>query len=294
MRLLSRNRGVLVLAVGICLASCRETPEQPIEWVTGSVRSADGVLISYQGAGEGPVSLVFVHGWSCDRSYWKEQLDYFARVHRVVALDLAGHGDSGLNRDDWTFAAFGEDVAAVINGLGLERIVLVGHSMGGPVILEAARIAPQEVIGLVAVDALQDPDAPSMTPEAIQVFLGPFEENFSDAMRGLIPGAMFVPESDPILKAWIVEDMASAPPDVGIGAVRGNMQWPSTTRSEALAALQVPMRLINSPMYRTDSTAVRRYGMDVVIMSGVGHFAMLEDPETFNALLSSAIAGFAN
>ena len=103
MRVLSQARRVLVLGVGICLASCHEVPEQSVEWVTGSVRSADGVLISYQMAGEGPVSVVFVHGWSCDRGYWKEQLDYFARVHRVVALDLAGHGDSGLNRDDWTF-----------------------------------------------------------------------------------------------------------------------------------------------------------------------------------------------
>ncbi len=294
MRMRSRARRVLVLGVGIFLASCHQATEQPFEWVTGSVRSADGVPISYQMAGEGPVSVVFVHGWLCDRDYWKEQLDYFAQVHRVVALDLAGHGDSGLNRDEWTLPAFGEDVAAVINGLGLERVVLVGHSMGGPVIVETARIAPQEVIGLVAVDALQNPDAPGMTLDAMQGFLAPFEESFSDAVRDLVSAGMFVPQSDPILKAWIVEDMASAPPDVGVGAVRNTILWPTTTRSEALAALRVPVRLINSPVYPTDSAAANRYGMDVVIMSGVGHFAMMEDPETFNALLSSAIADFAN
>ena len=293
MRLHSRNTGVLVLAVGICLASCQKTSEQSVEWVTGSVRSADGVQVSYQMAGDGPLSVVFVHGWSCDHNYWKEQLDYFAQVHRTVALDLAGHGDSGLNRDDWTIPAFGEDVAAVIDGLKLDRVVLVGHSMGGPVIVEAARIAPQEVIGLVVVDALQDPDAPGMTLDAMQGFLARFEENFSDAMRDLVSTGMFVPESDPILKAWIVEDMASGPPEVGVGALRANILWPSTTRSNALAALRVPVRLINSPLYPTDSAAVNRYGMDVVIMSGVGHFLMMEDPKRFNALLSSAIANFA-
>jgi len=294
MRVLGRARWVLVMAVGICLASCHEAPEQSFEWVAGSVRSADGVPISYQMAGEGSVSVVFVHGWLCDRGYWKEQLDYFARVHRVVALDLAGHGGSGLNRDEWVLPAFGEDVAAVINGLGLERVVLVGHSMGGPVIVEAARIVPREVIGLVAVDTLQDPDAPGMTPDAMQSFLVPFEENFSDAVRNLVSAAMFVPESDPTLKAWIVEDMASAPPDVGVGALRNTILWATTTRSEALAALRVPVRLINSPLYPTDSEAANRHGMNVVIMSGVGHFAMMEDPEMFNALLSSAIADFAN
>ncbi len=117
---------------------------------------------------------------------------------------------------------------------------------------------------------------------------------FSDAMRNLVSAVMFVPQSDSILKAWIVEDMASGPPDVGMGALRNTLLWPTTTRSEALAALRVPVRLINSPLYPTDSAAVNRYGMDVVIMPGVGHFAMMEDPATFNALLSTAIADFAN
>jgi hypothetical protein len=76
--------------------------------------------------------------------------------------------------------------------------------------------------------------------------------------------------------------MASAPPDVGVGALQNTMLWPTTTRSEALAALGVPVRLINSPLYPTDSAAAHRYGMGVVIMSGVGHFAMMEDPRTFN------------
>ncbi len=284
----------LVLGLGICLASCQKPSEQSVEWITGSVRSADGVQVSFQMAGEGPLSVVFVHGWSCDRSYWREQLDYTAQLHRTVALDLAGHGESGLNRDDWTFPAFGEDVAAVINGLGLEHIVLVGHSMGGPVIVEATRIAPQEVIGLVVVDALQDPDAPGRTLDEMQGFLARFEENFSDAMRDLVSNTMFVPESDSILKEWIVEDMASGSPGVGVGALRANILWPSTTRTDALDALRVPVRLINSPLYTTNTAAVNRYGMDVVIMPGVGHFLMLEDPMRFNALLSSAIAEFTN
>jgi len=294
MRVLSRTRWFPVLAAGLCLAACDEASEQPSEWVAGSVQSSDGVSISYQVAGKGPVSVVFVHGWLCDRGYWKEQLDYFSRAHRVVALDLAGHGDSGVNRDEWTRPRFGEDVAAVISHLGLDRVVLVGHSMGGPVIVEAARIAPREVIGLVAVDALQDPDAPGMTLEATQRFVATFEKSFSEAVRDLVSAAMFVPQSDPMLKSWIVEDMASAPPDVGVGALRNTILWQTTTRSEALAALRVPMRLINSPLYPTDSAAAHRYGMSVVIMPGVGHFAMMEDPETFNGLLSSAIGDFAN
>ena len=280
------------LATVICLTSCHEVHAQTPSWISGSVRSADGVLISFQTAGEGPVSLVFVHGWTCDRSYWRGQLEYFAQNHRVVALDLAGHGESGLNRDDWTLSAFGHDVVAVMDSLQLKGVVLVGHSMGGPVIVEAARIAPQNVIGLVGVDTLQDPDAPGMTHEAVQRSVTRFEKNFANAMRKLVSAVMFVTQSDAELKNWIVEDMASAEPEVGIGALRSTLLWPSTSRSEALAALPAPVRLINSTLFPTNSAAVEKYGMDVVIMSEVGHFLMMEAPESFNAHLSSAIDEF--
>ena len=294
MRILSIISMQFALATVICLVSSHEALAQTPSWVFGTVRSADGVQISYQTAGEGPVSLVFVHGWTCDRSYWRGQLEFFAQNHRVVALDLAGHGESGLNRDDWTLPAFGQDVVAVMDSLELKRVVLIGHSMGGPVIVEAARIAPQNVIGLVGVDTLQDPDAPSMTQEAVRRSIERFEKSFKSAMRELVSVAMFVSDSDPTLKSWIVEDMASAVPEVGIGALRSTLIWQSTSRSEALAALPAPLRLINSSLFPTNSAALERYGMDVVIMSGVGHFLMMEAPEKFNPLLASAIEEFAD
>ncbi len=294
MRILSIITMQFALATVICLVSFHEALAQTPSWVSGTVRSADGVLISYQTAGEGPVSLVFVHGWTCDRSYWRGQLEFFAQNHRVVALDLAGHGESGLNRDDWTLPAFGQDVVAVMDSLELKRVVLIGHSMGGPVIVEAARIAPQNVIGLVGVDTLQDPDAPSMTQEAVRRSVERFEKSFKSAMRELVSAAMFVSDSDPELKSWIVEDMASAVPEVGMGALRSTLLWPSTSRSEALAALPAPLRLINSSLFPTNSASLERYGMDVVIMSGVGHFLMMEAPEKFNPLLASAIEEFAD
>ena len=97
-------------------------------------------MIHYDVHGQGDRALVFVHCWSCDtRTYWQNQVDEFAKDFRVVTVDLGGHGQSGMNRKEWTMAAFGADVAAVVNKLDLKNIVLVGHSMGGPVCLEAAR-----------------------------------------------------------------------------------------------------------------------------------------------------------
>ena len=113
---------------------------------TGTAISADGLPIYYTVQGEGEPALVFVHGWCCDGGYWSEQLGRFAQRYKVVAVDLGGHGQSGLGRQTWTMEAFGEDVKSVVEKLGLTKAVLVGHSMGGKVIIEAARLMPGRVV----------------------------------------------------------------------------------------------------------------------------------------------------
>ena len=124
--------------------------------VSGTATSPDGVPIRYDAAGKGDPALVFVHCGGCNRGFWDGQMAYFAAKHRVVALDLAGHGQSGSGRKDWTMDAFGEDVVSVVEALGLKRVVLIGHSLGGPAVLEAARRMPGRVAGLVLVDSWVD------------------------------------------------------------------------------------------------------------------------------------------
>ena len=106
----------------------------------GVTKVKDSVEIHYESGGSGSLARVFIHGWNCDRSYCSAQLLVFATTHQVVAIDLAGHGDSGINRADWSMGHFGADVAGVADALRLEDIPLIGHSMGGPVALEAARL----------------------------------------------------------------------------------------------------------------------------------------------------------
>ena len=121
------------------------------------VQSADGVPIHYDVQGNGPPALLFVHGWCCDHHVWDGQVDHFAPHYTVVRPDLAGHGASGRDRAHWTMEAFGGDVAAVVEQLGLDQVVLIGHSMGGAVIVEAARRLPDAVIGLVGADTWRAP-----------------------------------------------------------------------------------------------------------------------------------------
>ncbi len=79
--------------------------------------SKDGTPISYEIFGKGEPTLLFVHGWSCDARYWRAQVPVFSKKYRVVVLDLAGHGHSGMSRIKYTMGSFGEDVRAVTESM---------------------------------------------------------------------------------------------------------------------------------------------------------------------------------
>jgi pimeloyl-ACP methyl ester carboxylesterase len=251
--------------------------------------SADGVPIHYEAQGTGQPALVFIHGWSCNRSYWEKQVGHFARQYQVVAVDLAGHGESGLDRQAWTMPAFGADVVVVVEKLGLEQVVLIGHSMGGPVIIEAALRMPGRVVGLVGVDTYRNRER-TWTQEKIDEILAPFRANFVEATQKFVR-TMFIPESNYALVERIVNDMPTTPPEVGIGAMEGTLMN-SLNLTTALKEVKAPIVAINSDCWPNDIESAQRHGIKVVFMSGVGHFVMMEDAQTFNSLLEEVVREF--
>jgi pimeloyl-ACP methyl ester carboxylesterase len=282
---------LLSMSIILLIIGCAKQEEEPAIIVDSAI-SADGNAIHYQVQGQGKPALIFIHGWCCDRSYWDAQLPYFAQKYKVVAIDLAGHGESGLDRKEWTMGAFGEDVVAVVDKLNLDQVVLVGHSMGGPVILEAARRMPKRVIGLVGVDTLQNFEG-KLTQEQIDDWFSPLRANFVEATRNFVR-TMFTPNSDPALVEKIVADMSSAPQEVGLGALEGYVDFQNNEIIQVLQEVQTPITCINSDQYPTNVEANQHYAPSykAVIMSGAGHFNMIEDPETFNRLLEETVQEF--
>lgn len=248
--------------------------------------SADGVSVAYEVRGRGTPAIVFVHGWSCDRTYWKHQMDFFADRFQVVAIDLGGHGESGVGRRAWTMESFGRDVVAVADQLGLGQVVMVGHSMGGDVIVEAARMRPDGVSGLVWADVYTTLGRPR-TQDQIEQLVGLVREDFAQGVRDLV-GRMFLPGSDPALAEWVADDMSSADPEIGIDVLRRAISnEPALLR--LLPELTAAVVAINGDHEQTDAESLERYGVRPVHMPGAGHFLMLEDPETFNRILSETI-----
>ena len=143
----------------LALFSCTQhTAEKTKDVKNGQVN------INYQVAGAGPVTLLFVHGAYIDLDYWKNQVQYFSPNYRVLTMDLAGHGQSGHNRTDWTVAQFGQDLVAVLDQLDLHNVILIGHSMGGDVALEAAVARPDRILGLIGIDFFKNAGQP-LPPE---------------------------------------------------------------------------------------------------------------------------------
>ena len=251
--------------------------------------SADSNQIAYEVHGNGTPALVFVHGWSCDRSYWKGQIEPLSRNSKVVAIDLAGHGESGVNRKSWTIEAFGADVAAVVKKLNLQRVILVGHSMGSDVIAEAARQLQGRVAGLVLVDQYKSLEA-ALTNEEVEAFAAPFRTNFRDSVAAFVR-RIFVSTSDTVLIERIAADMSSAPPAIALNALVYTLNY-SRQMPQTLKELKLPVIAINDTRGPTDIASMKRHGVEVLIMPGVGHFLMMENPEGFNRLLKTAISKF--
>lgn len=251
-----------------------------------AVASADGIRIVYEAHGDGATALVFVHGWSCDRSYWDAQKLAFVREFTVVTIDLAGHGDSGLERREWTMAAFGDDVVAVVNALGLKRVVLIGHSMGGDVIVPAALRLPNRVAGLIWVDAYKKL-GPGRTKEEVEAFVAPFRADFVTRTQAFVR-RIFAPRADPTLVERVAAHMSSAPPKVAIPALESAFGYGRDIPG-LLEQLKLPVIAINSDNTPTDVGSLNRYGVEVMVMPGVGHFLHREDPARFNGVLLAAI-----
>ena len=254
------------------------------------VPSKDGTPISYEIYGVGEPSLVFVHGWSCDARYWRAQLPHFSKNHRVVVLDLAGHGHSGSTRSQYTMKSFGEDVQAVTEATDSRRIILIGHSMGGSVIAEAARLMPNRVIGLIGIDTLENIEYP-MTREELDQMIAPLAQDFRTGSRQFVK-PMILPSTDPQLREWILSDMSAAAPAVALSAMNEMMSQYITKEAAAIFdEILIPVITVNGDLWPINYEANRRhmFSFNAIVLKEADHFLMIDRKEEFNNALEKAV-----
>jgi len=267
------QRVIFALTLGLVLAAA-----QPL-----SAASVDGISIHSAATGTGP-ALVFVHGWTCDSTSWAAQVPAFDKKYRVITLDLPGHGQSGSPKDGkFTMDLFARAVEAVRVESKAQQVVLIGHSMGAPVIRQYAHMFPDHVAGLVAVDGPLDVRG-FPTPAAGQ---GPPPVTGPDGLknRETMIRSMFTPNTPPAVQKSVLAMMLAPPEATAAGAMASmfdpSIRWTDTIRAPALAIYagtsQVP-----------DLAKTREVlpNFSATQVAGTGHFVMMEKPQEFNGALS--------
>ena len=281
--------GVIAIAAAAAPPPGQEEPLVKVEKKT--CPAPDGVKIVYSAAGKGEPALVFIHGGLANRRFYDGQLRAFADRYRVIAVDLPGHGDSGANRKTWGLPEFGADVAAVCEAEKLNRIILIGNSLGGPVAIEAALLLPGKALGVIGVDTFQSLDY-SMTPEQARQRALAFRDDYAGATKEMVK-SLFHKDADPELVADAERRMSKTSPEA---AYQMFLSMGGYNQADSARKLTVPLRAVNGDLYPTDFRAVRKVkpDFDAVIMMHTGHYPMLERPEEFNRNLVEFIVRLAN
>lgn len=249
--------------------------------------SANGVMIHYVVGGSGKPALVFVHGWGSSAAHWREQLPVFARDHVVVALDLAGHGASGDGRVRFTIASLAADVAAVVRKEGLGDLVLVGHTMGCPVALEAVPLLGRKVKLVVGVESLLNVEG-GFPEDEYRRLRSAIDTDFRSATHEYAV-SQFPRDADPALVAGLAHDVASMRRRVVVSTLEEIRGFDTAAAMEKADA---PIVCINSTMTPTAVDANRRHAksFDVVTIDDVGPFPQLEKPAVFDRVLAGVLA----
>jgi pimeloyl-ACP methyl ester carboxylesterase len=247
-------------------------------------------------AGRGAPTLFFVHGFACSHEDWRAQLEHFGKTNEVVACDLRGHGRTPGRPHECSIEHFGGDVAALASNLELGRCVLVGHSMGCRVVLEASRLIPERTSGVVLIDgsrlASSDPEGAEAAARASIEKIGypKFAENLFRQMF-LTPSAQ---------AEAIVERALRQSAEFGPTLWARMARWDAGLMDAAFAAIRVPVLAIQSTtrdanLRRTTLKAGERSpwidylgskGARVETIPGVGHFTMMEAAQTVNRLIA--------
>jgi pimeloyl-ACP methyl ester carboxylesterase len=242
-----------------------------------------GVKLAYSDEGAGKPALVFVHGGMCNRSFFSPQVTHFVRRHRVVSVDLRGHGESDKPKGPYPITAYADDIAHIIDHLGLGKVVAVGHSMGGDTVLQLAASYPDHVSAIV----MMDPDPfvfPSEVQAGFEVIAKAIEAGNQEPLRQLLITSGFLPTSDRKLVEDVMAVMMAVPSHIATSVMRGILQFDGKAVAEQCKAPALHLATTdpsNPPHLMSQWLPHVVNGWAV----GAGHFIQLEVPEQVNAMI---------
>lgn len=245
----------------------------------------NGQKVYFKSIGKGKKVLVFVHCWTCNSEFWKDSYNAFPE-YRVIALDLIGHGKSDKPRTDYTMEYLAQSVEAVLKKAKVKEAVLVGHSMGTPVVRQFYRLYPKQTKGLIIVDGGLRPFAPK---SQLEQFFAPLKTNYSESASKFIDGMLET--VSPNLKSFIRTSMLSSTDYVAVSAMDGMIDE-NIYKTDKINVPTLAILAESSFGSQKDLEPFLRSlipNLNLVMWKGVSHFLHLERPREFNAEVKNFI-----
>ncbi|WP_287963307.1 alpha/beta hydrolase [Alcanivorax sp.] len=224
-------------------------------------------------SGKGPQPVVLVHGWTCNRRHWQSLLASPPQGTRLIAVDLPGHGEAQeLPLSSWTVKA---QAQALVSALAdIDNPVLVGHSMGGAVVLEAARLKPVKAVVLVDTFVIPYGDLDEETARQIET---PFQDNFVSGIANLVANNAG-PDLSEQEKQTLEREMAAARQDAMLPLWSDLLRW---SPNAAFAEINCPIHAINGDLVGEAARARCAPYVTEWLQAGTWHFPQMEQPEVF-------------
>jgi pimeloyl-ACP methyl ester carboxylesterase len=261
-----------------CAANAKRDQKGPMK---GPLTGPAGRLHADDG-GKGGLPVVFVHSFAGSSAHWSSQLAHLRRTRRAVALDLRGHGGSDAPPSgEYAVDSLANDIAAVANGSGLDRFVLVGHSMGGTAAIAYADAHPECVAGLVLVGT-PGKSSPEMSSKIMTAMKADYEKVSEDYWKRLLTDAR------PEVETQVRSEMKRLPKDAGLAIIEAIFAY------DPLPALRgyAGPKLIVDTSHGEGPGSLHSQMPDIPrkVVTGTSHWPHMDKPEEFNRILNEFLA----
>jgi pimeloyl-ACP methyl ester carboxylesterase len=256
-----------------------------------AIRNPQSVGLAFDDAGNGE-PVVLLHGYPFNRSMWHKQVEVLKETHRVITPDLRGLGESPLT-ETATMDEMANDVAALLDSLGIEETIIGGLSMGGYVTLAFTRLFPHRVKGLILADTRPQSDTEDGKQNRERHAQLALSKGMSAIAEEMLP-KLLAPSTiteNPDVVVRVSNMILTTQPQGAANAQRGMAQ--RVDHTEMLSNINVPtLIIVGSEDVLTppsDSEKMHEAIKDslLITIEGAGHCSNLENPEMFNAALVS-------
>jgi pimeloyl-ACP methyl ester carboxylesterase len=264
-----------------------------------TTESVLGLDMEINVTGDGPAALLFVHGFCGDTRDWSKQVGFLSSFYRIIECDLPGHGKSAMPQSSGV-SRMASAVIELKNSHGLSRNILIGHSLGCRIVLEAHDQDAANISGIVLIDGSRLGEAGASTVKEGSRKSLPPGNGPRKTLRELFAD-MLLPESAPELKSLLLQRVELMPQHYAEEIQKSVVAWDATRVVQVLQRVSVPLLVLQStyvdPSFERRSIKDRRDSpwidfvtrhvphAEVEIVTGAGHYPHLERPEAVNATI---------